>query len=389
MNSDIKKIISSRFFLSFSYGALNVMVSIYLHLEGFSNLTIGIILSLAILINALLAFFLSMFADHFGRRNMLILILIIFSISSYLFIIIKDPYLLSLVVGFGGFTGVGGGPIGSGGASGTIMTALISESTERKNYSRILGIASSIGMTGSIIGSFSITLFDIYKIPYIDIFYISIINGIISASIIFFIKDNNIRSPRFWPSISWKKMVKLSIPTIPGGLASGFINPFFSLWFVERFKISAGSVGLIFAMANIFTITTMLLLPYIISGTGKSELNTIIVTRSLGSLFLVLIGLSPSLLLASLFYIFRNGLQMGTIPIRQSFSLGVVDERERATVSGATTLARTGTSSLTPAFGSSLMNYSMELPPILSGFVNVFDPIFYYILFKKEFHNKS
>jgi hypothetical protein len=56
MNNDVKKIIFSRFFLSFSYGALNVIVSIYLHLEGFNNLTIGVILSLGILINAVIAF---------------------------------------------------------------------------------------------------------------------------------------------------------------------------------------------------------------------------------------------------------------------------------------------------------------------------------------------
>jgi hypothetical protein len=102
-----------------------------------------------------------------------------------------------------------------------------------------------------------------------------------------------------------------------------------------------------------------------------------------------LIGLSPNILLASIFFILRNGFQMGSIPIRQSFSLGVVDEKERATVSGATTLSRIGSSSLTPAIGSSLMNYTIELPPILSGIVNIFDPLLYYLLFKKEFDNKN
>ncbi|MGC9123521.1 MAG: MFS transporter [Thermoplasmata archaeon] len=389
MNNDVKKIIFSRFFLSFSYGALNVIVSIYLHLEGFNNLTIGVILSLGILINAVIAFVFAVLADHFGRKYILILILILFSISSYLFINIKNPYIISILIGIGGFTGVGGGPIGSGGATGTIMTAIISENVERKNYSKILGIASSIGIVGTILGSFTITIFDIYNIDYVNIFYLSIINGLISASIILFIKDNRIRNPRLWPSISWKKIIKLSIPTIPGGLSSGLITPFFSLWFVERYQVSPGLVGAIFAISNIFTITTMVLLPYMISGNGKSELNTIIITRGLGSLFLILIGLSPNILLASIFFILRNGFQMGSIPIRQSFSLGVVDEKERATVSGATTLSRIGSSSLTPAIGSSLMNYTIELPPILSGIVNIFDPLLYYLLFKKEFHNKN
>ena len=389
MNNDVKKIIFSRFFLSFSYGALNVIVSIYLHFEGYNNLTIGVILSLGILINAVMAFVFAIFADHFGRKYILILILILFSISSYLFVIIKNPYIISILIGIGGFTGIGGGPIGSGGATGTIMTAIISENVERKNYSKILGIASSIGIVGSILGSFTITIFDIYNINYVNIFYLSIINGLISASIVLFIKDNKIRNPRLWPSISWKKIIKLSIPTIPGGLSSGLIAPFFSLWFVERYQVSPGIVGAIFAISNIFTITTMVLLPYMISGNGKSELNTIIITRGLGSLFLILIGLSPNILLASIFFILRNGFQMGSIPIRQSFSLGVVDEKERATVSGATTLSRIGSTSLTPALGSSIMNYSIELPPILSGIVNIFDPLLYYLLFKKEFYNKN
>ncbi|MEM3965212.1 MAG: hypothetical protein QXP79_01290 [Thermoplasmata archaeon] len=142
MNTNLAKIIASRAVLSFSYGYLNIILSLYLYHIGYNFVTIGAIIGTAIIINAFLALILSMIADHFGRKNILILLFIIFSISSGLFLYTRNPFIISLLSGLGGFTGSGGGPIGSGGPFGAVQTALITEFTDRKNFSRILGIAS-------------------------------------------------------------------------------------------------------------------------------------------------------------------------------------------------------------------------------------------------------
>ncbi|MEM4779701.1 MAG: MFS transporter, partial [Thermoplasmata archaeon] len=92
MNTNLAKIIASRAVLSFSYGYLNIILSLYLYHIGYNFVTIGAIIGTAIIINAFLALILSMIADHFGRKNILILLFIIFSISSGLFLYTRNPF---------------------------------------------------------------------------------------------------------------------------------------------------------------------------------------------------------------------------------------------------------------------------------------------------------
>ncbi|MVT13490.1 MAG: MFS transporter [Euryarchaeota archaeon] len=382
MNGYLKKIIASRALLSYSYGFLNVLLSLYLKSLGFSFLSIGIILGTAIIINAILALFLSMIADHYGRRNFLIILFVFFSISAFLFLYTKNLFILALLSGLGGFTGTGGGPIGSGGPFGAIQSAMITEYTKRENFSKILGIASAIGMISSVLGSFTITAVEIFGINVYLLFYIASILGILAAGITVFIKDTGLRSRHILPKISWRNIIKLSLPTIPSGIGAGLINPIFSLWFSLRFHLTPGQIGIIFGIANIFTTIMMLLIPMIIK--KESELKTIVWSRVIGSISLLLIAFSPFMLLTALLYILRNGFQMGAIPIRQSFSMGIVDETERATSSGVTSFTRTGFSSLSPPISGNIIAYSIELPPLLSGLITLLDPILYYLLFKNK-----
>ncbi|MEM3325809.1 MAG: hypothetical protein QXU37_06565, partial [Thermoplasmata archaeon] len=94
--------------------------------------------------------------------------------------------------------------------------------------------------------------------------------------------------------------------------------------------------------------------------------------------------LSPTIIIGSFFYVIRAGLQMGAVPIRQSFSMNMVDDTERATTSGVTSFTRTGFSSVSPPISGELMSYNIDFPPLIGGIFLFFDPILYYILFKKH-----
>ncbi|MGC8580782.1 MAG: MFS transporter [Thermoplasmata archaeon] len=382
MDGNVKKIIGARALLSYSYGFLNVLLSIYLKSIGYSYLFIGIILGAAIILNASLALVLSMIADHYGRKKVLFILFILFGISSFLFLKTNNLLMLSLLSGFGGFTGSGGGPIGSGGPFGAIQSAMVTEYTKRENFSRVLGMASAIGMISSVIGAFTISVFDLLKINVFLLFYLASLLGIIGAGITMLIKDTMLRSKHILPKMSWKNIIKLSLPTIPAGIGAGMIGPIFSLWFYIKFGLNAGQIGIIFGVANIFTTIMMLLIPIIIK--KENELKTIVWSRVISSISLILIALSPLLYLTAFLFVLRNGFQMGAVPVRQSFSMGIVDESERATTSGATSFTRTGFSALSPPIAGNMMAYSIDLPPMLGGAINLLDPLLYYILFRKK-----
>lgn len=382
MDGNIEKIISARALLSYSYGSLNVLLSLYLRSIGFSYISIGIIIGSAIIINAVLALFLSMVADHYGRRNVLVILFLLFGISAFFFLNTRNMFLLAFLSGLGGFTGTGGGPIGSGGPFGAVQSAMITEYTNRENFSKVLGIASAIGMISSVVGSFTISALDLFKINVYMLYYIAAFFGFTGAGITVFIKDTGIRSRHFLPKVSWKNIIKLSLPTIPSGIGAGMVSPIFSLWFSVKFNLTPGGIGIIFGVANIFTTLMMLFIPMIIR--KESELKTIVWSRVIASVSLIMVAISPIIIIAALFFVMRNGFQMGATPIRQSFSMGIVDETERATSSGVTSFTRTGFSSISPPVSGKIMAYSIDLPPLLGGIINLMDPILYYMIFRKK-----
>ncbi len=383
MDRNVKLIISSRFLLSFSYGFLNVIVSLYLYYLGYSYIMIGIILGIALILNAIFALLFGMVADHYGRKLTLVILFLVFSISSFLYLYINNFLILAFLAGLAGFTGSGGGPIGSGGPFGAVQTAIITETTEPKRLSEILGIASIIGLIGSMLGSAFVYLIENIHFFLYNLFYIASIMGILAFIISLFVKDNKIRSRSFLPKISYKNIIKLSLPTIPGGFGNGFVTPILSLWFHERYGVSAGIIGLVMSTGLFATIIAMYVFPYLTRKYG--DLRIIVLTRTFASILLILIALSPYFILSAIFLIFRQAFQMGAIPVRQSFSMKNVHESERATTSGATSLARTGSSSPSIVISGYLMQFNLEFPFFLGGIVSIFDPILYYILFKEQF----
>ncbi len=380
MNRNIILVVGSRALLSFSYGILNIVISIYLHDIGFSTLSIGEILGTAILISAILSFLLAMFADHLGRKYVLTLLFGAFSLSVTGFFSTKDPVLLSIFAGIGSFTGSGGGPIGSGGPFGAIQTALLTEFSQKENFVKYLSWASTIGILSTALGSLTLGIYEKIGLRLETIYFIISILGVVSLVLMMFLKDNGLRSRKIIPIKSWKNIVKLSIPTIPGGVGGGLIIPIFSLWLHLRFNLSISMIGYIFFISNLFVILTMLIFAY----SKFSQIKTIIYTRIISSLALILLALSPVLILSIFLFILRNSLQMGAIPIRQSFSMSIVDETERATTSGATSMVRTGFTSISPPFAGELLQINLDLPPLIGGLISLFDPILYYKLFKNK-----
>ncbi|WP_297026131.1 MFS transporter [Thermoplasma sp.] len=380
-------IVSARALLSFSYGFLNVLVSLYLHHIGYSFLTVGIILGSAIVLSSSLTFLMAMLADHYGRKMVLVFLYLIFAVSSFVFLSSKDVSILILLSGLGSFTGSGGGPIGSGGPFGAVQTALITEFTDRSRFSRVLSTASAIGLISSSAGSFLIDVVERLDGNVFSLFYVAGFMGIIGMLITVFLKDNGVKSSRLLPTISWKRMIKLSVPTIPNGIGAGFISPIFSLWFHLRYGISSGEIGLIFGISNIFVLLPMLLIPRIIK--PESELSAIVWTRSASSILLIVLAFVTVPPLAAAVYIARQGLQMGAVPVRQSFSMGIVDSTERATASGVTSMTRTGFSAASPPVAGDLLSISTIYPPLIGGIITAADPLLYYFLFRSSFGNRS
>ncbi len=244
MYSNIKLAIFSRVLVSFSYGYIIVILPLYLHYVGYSLVDIALILFAAMLINAIMTFLLGMLSDHYGRKNILAALFLIFSISSLLFLSVKNIYMFTILAELAGFTtGSSGGPIGSGGPFGAIQNAIIAEEAKKASLTKILGLAAVVEMLAAMGGSFFIPVVTYFNINVYLLFYLSSILALISFLSAMLIKDYHIRSEKLLPALSYKRIFRLSIPTIPCRLGSGLILPILSLWLKLRYHVSTATLG--------------------------------------------------------------------------------------------------------------------------------------------------
>ena len=383
VHPNAKLAITSRALTSMSLGFIMVILPLYLNAIGYGLVTVGLVLFIAMIINALLAFLLGMVADHYGRKYVLILLFTMFVFSSSLFISIRSVYALAVLAGVAGFTtGSTGGPIGSGGPVGGVQTAIISETVDAKGMPKLLGIASIVEMSAAMVGSFIITAAAYLHVYIYDLFYLGALLGFAALVASFFIRDLKVRSRRFLPSISYRNILKLSIPTIPCGLGSGFIIPILSLWFKLRYNAPTGEIGIVFGLMNGVTLISMYLMPRLSMAIGK--LKVIVLTRVVASVAFILMAFSPLFALAALFLITRGTFAMGSMPVRQSFVMTNVDPTERATTNGATSVSRNGASSFGPLISGYLLPLDFAMIPLFGGIITMFDPLFYYLMFRDQ-----
>ncbi|MGC8630663.1 MAG: MFS transporter [Thermoplasmata archaeon] len=387
MYSNIKLAIFSRVLVSFSYGYIIVILPLYLHYAGYSLVDIALILFVAMLINAVLTFLLGMLSDHYGRRNILAALFLIFSISSLLFLTVRNIYIITILAGLAGFTtGSSGGPIGSGGPFGAIQNAIIAEEAKKAALTKILGIAAVVEMLAAMGGSFFIPVVTYFNVNVYLLFYLSSILALISFISAMLIKDYHIRSKKLLPALSYKKIFRLSIPTIPCGLGSGLILPILSLWLKLRYHVSTATLGLLFGTINIGVVIAILLMPYLADYVGK--LKVIVLSRVIASIALLLIAFSPFFLLSAALLVLRGTFAMGAVPVRQSFVMTNVHDTERATTNGATSLSRNSASSVGPLFDGYLMPLDLSLIPLVGGIITMFDPLLYYLMFRDQWSKK-
>lgn len=387
MHRNAQLAIFSRALISFGYGFLMVIFPLYLYSRGYSLVTVGLILFVAMIINAFLAFLLGMLADHYGRKYIMSLLFAVFALASGLFIVVNNAAALAVLAGFAGFTtGSTGGPIGSGGPVGGIQTAIISETVDRKGLPKVLGIASITEMLAAMIGAYVITIVEFIHIYVYNLFYIGAVIGVASFVASLLIKDLKVRSRKLLPSISFKNIFKLSIPTIPCGLGSGFIIPIISLWLKLRFNEPTSVIGAVFGTMNIFVVISMLLMPRIAASFGR--LKVIVYSRVAASIAFILMAFSTFFPLAAFFIVARGAFAMGSMPVRQSFVITNVHETERATTNGATSLSRNGASSFGPVISGFLMPADLEYIPLFGGIITMFDPLLYYLMFKEQWNER-
>lgn len=395
---------SGRALRSLAQGYLVVIVPLYLADLGFNASRIGIVFSASAIAGALLTAAVGFLSDRFGRKALLILISLLMAAGGLVFAI-SGNFMVLLVAAAVGTFGRGGGA-GSGGAWGPYYPAeqpLIAGSTSDKERTSVFGLLSFVGVVAGALGSL-LTLVPQALSHYADLsmlegyrllFLLTAVIGCAMAVVVVPIrerrtsKDESLSGKRTPKSISplnlprrtWGLIGRFMATNAVNGFAVGMLGSFIAYWFHRRYGVGSGEIGSLF-----FAINLAAAIPYVFAGRLARRLGavrTVIATRACSVFLLAATALMPSFGLAAAFYLMRMIANTLSIPVRQSYLMGVIPPEQRASAAGMSNLPSQATSSISPTLaGYVIDNVSLDLPLEFAAALQAIYTILYYLFFR-------
>lgn len=112
------------------------------------------------------------------------------------------------------------------------------------------------------------------------------------------------------------------------GLGAGFMIPWFSYYFTLKFGVNLAEIGIVFAVSQVGMALAFLIIPKVAEKIGC--VRTIVYSQATSIMVLLLISVSPSFTVASVFYLIRVILMNMTGPAFSSFFMGLLKSEELA-----------------------------------------------------------
>ncbi|MGC9150906.1 MAG: MFS transporter [Microbacter sp.] len=384
-----KRLITIRSIRSLGQGILVVDLSLYLMALGWNGFHIGLVLSAAGLTGAFLSLLVGIASDRIRRKPFLLVYEIIVIVSSAAFMLTQQPLILSAAIVAAGF---GRGANGAAGPFSPVEQAWLAENISPSRRGVIYSANTGFGFFGMGFGALLAMMpefinhmmpidqtnhllqADAFRPLFVVVFITSIINfvlitktnetyqgtkhlkkGMIDAEELSILREEN------------RKLKGLFFLNSFNGLAIGLTGPLISYWFATKFGVGPASIAPI--MAATFFITGLASL-----FTGKLSqkagiVTSIVWTRSIGLILLVLLPLSPYFWLASVIYVLRSALNRGSIGNRQALTIGLVRDKRRGLATSLNAVSSQLPQSLGPTISGFLFNLGELQIPFYAGAV--------------------
>jgi MFS family permease len=384
-NRDLALLFAGRALRSLTQSCLIIVVPIFVASLGFGAIDLGYLFTAAALASAALAAAVGFLSDRFGRRNLLVAMSLMTAAAGIAFAVAHSFALLIVAAALGtvGRTG----PAGAGAGVGPYYPAeqaLVAEHSSHENRTSAFGAMAFVGVIAGAIGSllamvptiahqsFGLSVVGGFR----AVFWIIAAFGVVMAAVSVPIREASqtsgagARSRTANETIaststpegkrtlglsrgSWWFVLRFAAINGVNGLAVGMLGPFVVYWFYRRFLVSAAQVGQLFFVINIVAGIPNLFVARISRRVGA--VSTMVWARAVSAIFLALMVLMPTFLAAACMYTIRAVIGVLWIPVRQSYLMGLIEPRERATAAGLTNVPLQITSLVSPYFAGLMM----------------------------------
>jgi MFS family permease len=414
LTREAKLILLSVLLNSIPIGYMNVVPFVYLHDIGFGASLIGIIYAASAVANTVALIPFGLLADKYGRKKFLIIGTFLPALSYAIYGFTVDPYWLIIASIVGGVGFAGGLAVA---ISSPALLPLIADSTTDQNRTNVFGltqgvwtIALTIGALLSFIPGLLISIlgeptFTAHSVSY----YFMALLVLTSGVPLFFIHEvrrggvqiSSLEAPdalqrgttiisRFTRRVaipkfsiaSGKEIAKFSAVFALSGLGLGVIVQLLPLWYNLKFGTSESATGLWIAIAEFVAIITLPIIPRIAKRRGTLASSAL--TMLIGAIILGFMPLPNSFVFAASLFVVRSIFGFMSWPILQSYMMGVVQEKVRASAVGIATTAWGLANSIGTLVGGVILGAGLLSLPFVIGVIGYGGgAILLYFFFKK------
>ncbi len=394
LDSDLVVLFMSRSVRLLGFGALPVVLTSYLKARGLPEAQIGLLLSLALVGDAVLSLLVTRIADSFGRKRLLMYSTALIAVAGIGFAYSQDALWL-VVCAIIGTISPNGNEVGPFQA---LEQACVSQVIPAKRRARVFGWYAMAGSLSAALGAILAGLavesqkqngvLEIVAEQQVFLGYAAVSLLLV---LIFSRLSKRIETPSFGsshravPLDSQTKRTILHLSSLFAldSLGSALVmQSLIALYLENRFAVGAGMLGAIFAATNIVAALSTPLAGWLAERWGL--VNTMVWTHIPANVFLLLFPFAPNLEWAIGLLIARFCLSQMDVPARTALVMNVVPEEQRSLAGGMTQQGKLIGTSLGPVLSGLMWNAGfLVLPFVLGGILKISYDLAIYIGFKR------
>ncbi|MBU1158500.1 MAG: MFS transporter [Candidatus Thermoplasmatota archaeon] len=340
--ADERRLIKVALFMGITSSVLWYILSTYWDKLGFTSLEIGLMFAVGSASSAVTLLASGFLADKFGRKNLLVIGLILDVVGIAMFLAEKSlPIYIaaSIVVSM------------AGSITGPSIIALLSTKATPSKLKYLYGmqsVSNTIGLTvgtmvgfmmpdllSSLLGSDLITG---YRYVYAAATLVAVL-PVLYALRVKEVKTKPEKLLLDFDRPMQKKLVMFSVQNALIGFGAGLVMPWIAIIFSDGMGATETDLALMLTLSNVMLVAGYFIVPMLARTRGAVMLISVSQLASIG--FLVLIPYSPNLLIAAVLYAVRSLLMLVPMPVLNAYLMNIVTERIRASFYAITTLVWT------------------------------------------------
>jgi MFS family permease len=347
---------------TFCYGALGVLLPVYLTELGFDARQLGIAVTLTLLASTAMTFMVRWPAERWGPRAALMAQSSLIVVSAIVFLLTRQPWVV-VAAAMAGNVAVGTGETGP---FLSLEQVIVTRDAVRERLNTTLSYYNLIGYAAAGLGATAVTRLGASHQPLFAVFLMS---GLIQLVAYGLMRQEPPRHPatRQAAGTPSRPLVRrLAVIFALDSFAGGFVvQSLIAYWFYTRFGLGLEALGWIFFGVQILSGLSLLLAARVAPRLGL--VNTMVFSHLISNVLLIGVALAPVAWLAVAFLLARHLLSQMDVPTRQTFLMLAVRDHEREHAASLTNMSRTLAQSVSPALTGLVMQGAWLMAPFFLG----------------------